>query len=237
MNGVTEDKEDEKDEQPKEVEPPKNVEPPKDVEPTAPSADDHKEEEKGKPEKKRKAPKTTTQQEPDHAASDHAPPAKKKRVPKAEKQETGSTKSPARVGCKKPNVSKGGDGKDAGEDEAVEKPAKKRTRYEETQTFARRNVPSTEFGKNKWFALRSAFSDQIRPKLKHFSAHEDFWFLNVFDVLFSKLQVFKSFSCFQPDHAKIIQNHRHVQRCCPQFLSLRHGCFIQNTCAYHHASV
>lgn len=56
---------------------------------------------------------------------------------------------------------------------------KKRVRSEEAQTFARRVLPTTPFGKDKWYALRAAFIDHIRPTLKHYSAHEDCWLQTV----------------------------------------------------------
>eukprot|EP00438_Fugacium_kawagutii_P028104 Skav207509 [mRNA] locus=scaffold7671:1493:3962:+ [translate_table: standard] len=64
---------------------------------------------------------------------------------------------------------------EGGEGEAAPK-KRTRTRHAETQTFARRPLPSTTFGQAKWHALRRHFAEKIRPNLRHYSAHEDLWF-------------------------------------------------------------
>lgn len=50
---------------------------------------------------------------------------------------------------------------------------KKRIRSEVAQTFARRDAPSNPISAAKWKALRAAFESTIKPRLKHYSAHED----------------------------------------------------------------
>ena len=62
--------------------------------------------------------------------------------------------------------------------EEANKVKKKRVRSDEPATFARRVVPTTPFGKDKWYSLRSAFHDLIRPTVKHYSTHEDPWLLS-----------------------------------------------------------
>lgn len=53
------------------------------------------------------------------------------------------------------------------------KQPKKRVRSEVAATFARRPPPSSEFGRAKWGALRSAFEKIIKPHLATYSAAED----------------------------------------------------------------
>ena len=40
-------------------------------------------------------------------------------------------------------------------------------------TFARRNLPTSDFGKMKWNSLRDAFGEILKPKLTFYSAQED----------------------------------------------------------------
>lgn len=57
--------------------------------------------------------------------------------------------------------------------EPVPEAPKRKLDKTQVQTFARRTMPSTELGRLKWLALRETFNREIRPTLKHYSAHED----------------------------------------------------------------
>eukprot|EP00435_Cladocopium_sp_Y103_P043434 s967_g12.t1 len=57
-------------------------------------------------------------------------------------------------------------------DKPKEEPPQKRPRGQ-AATFARRPEPTTEYGRAKWSALRDAFNSIIKPRLTHYSAHED----------------------------------------------------------------
>lgn len=109
----------------------------------------------------------------DSAGSDPSKvPNKRKKTEKTE-----AAKNSAKAGATE------GDPKEAKGDEVAEEKEgageegkrvpKKRTRHAEAQSFARRSTPSTSFGKAKWHALRHQFTEKIRPRLQHYSAHED----------------------------------------------------------------
>ena len=63
--------------------------------------------------------------------------------------------------------------KEGSPEEEEAPPKRRRRRSSSPASFARRNCPTSEFGKAKWHALKRAFTELIRPRLTTYSAHED----------------------------------------------------------------
>ena len=121
---------------------------------------------------KKRKPKVT--QEPvDSAGSEPAKKKTKATKGDAKKNQPDTTATPVEKPKARKITKTQDDKKENAEKEPEKEKPNKRTRNMETQTFARRVVPTTQFGKDKWHALRGAFADVIRPTLKYFSAHED----------------------------------------------------------------
>ena len=155
--------------------------------PKTPAEVDVAQKEKGGPPKRTRKPKVE-KEEPEQSAGSQVKKAKSSKAPKgknaqsqeeAEKVEVNPKSEPA-----KKRTTKEVEQKDGGK---VEEAKKKRVRHSESQTFARRNQPTTPFGKAKWVALRAAFIAKVKPFLEFYSAHEDCCSKNV--IRFLKLYV------------------------------------------------
>ena len=150
---------------------------------------------KAKSTKKRKAKEVEEAQ--DHSAgSEPTQPVRQRRKAKGNegKEAKPASADPAKGEDSKEVEVKGEVGKKAEEGGTCEAKAnekegevkakgKKRVRSDEPATFARRNVPTTSFGKDKWYALRQSFQTLIRPTLKHYSTHEDPWLLSFMGIM------------------------------------------------------
>ena len=130
--------------------------------------------------KKRKAKEVGEAQQDHSAGNEPTKPVQKRRTAKGDEGKDGK---PAPAGPAKGEIGKEAKKRAAGQvkaegKEEENKVKKKRVRSDEPATFARRVVPTTPFGKDKWYSLRSAFHDLIRPTVKHYSTHEDPWLLS-----------------------------------------------------------
>lgn len=135
---------------------------------------------KAKATKKRKTKEVGEAQQDHSAGNEPTKPVKKRRTAKGDEGKDGK---PAPAGPAKGEIGKEAKKRGAGQVKAEGKEEennvkKKRVRSDEPATFARRAVPTTQFGKDKWYSLRSAFHDLIRPTLKYYSTHEDPWLLS-----------------------------------------------------------
>ena len=151
---------------------------------------------KAKATKKRKAKEVGEEQQDHSAGSEPTKPVRKRRTAKGDEGKDGkpAPADPAKAEGSKRVTPEGEVGKEgkkraAGQVKAEgkgeeDKVKKKRVRSDVPATFARRVVPTTPFGKNKWCSLRSAFQDLIRPTLKHYSTHEDPWWLSFMCPMF-----------------------------------------------------
>ena len=124
------------------------------------------------PQPKKRARTSKIDKKEGPTGSDLPKPCKKNKTQKGEATAEGSpegngTKAAKRKDKESDAKKTEGDGDAGGK--------KKRTRSSggEAATFARRSPPKTDFGLAKWHALRSMFGDHIKPKLEHYSAHED----------------------------------------------------------------
>lgn len=103
---------------------------------------------------------------PEDPAKEAAEPEKPEPAAKRQKKAA----PPADAGGAKSSKGKKRDAEPEPEEDAK---TKKQRGKDGPSTFARRALPATEFGKSKWYALRSAFERIIKPLLSHHHVHED----------------------------------------------------------------
>ena len=99
-----------------------------------------------------------------------------------------------------------------------DKKPRKRTKGATPETFARRRCPTTVIGEHKFHAIRSVFTDDIKPLLTKYSHHEELGFQNL-QVWVAKFPVLTSSHGYQENMEEYPETNLHST------YSLKSTCF------------